>query len=419
MLENQLSLDPWKLLTMVCSCANLDISEVVSKYAMMKREEVLAQHPYAIAQYKDGRWKTYICDPSNPNGRKQIARKSKEELEEEIFKHYRGLETKEKKESDNPMLQEFFETWMIWKRDVYKAENKTLTEYRNDWKKFALSNEISKVRIRDVDPVRMRNYFLDITQKHAISKQRLTNIKGVFNNMFRYAVEKEIISSNPLNDIHTSDFVSRCKPAESNKDNYTVKERRLIIDYLKDSDNIYDLAIALDFHLSVRIGELLAIHKDDIWNQAIYIHRSVRRSQNLNDDLSTGPILYSIENRTKGNLETGLRDIPLSEEGMEIVNRILEVNPEGELLFAKNGTMLLADSFNERLRKVCKDLGIKYRSSHQIRFTVATILHESGVPVNQISVLLGHSEIRTTFRYLRQRKPDSTSIGIMESALSK
>ena len=50
----------------------------------------------------------------------------------------------------------------------------------------------------------------------------------------------------------------------------------------------------------------------------------------------------------------------------------------------KDGQPIYADSFNEHLKnKVCKPLNIPYRSSHQIRFTITTMLYEAGVPLNQ------------------------------------
>lgn len=84
----------------------------------------------------------------------------------------------------------------------------------------------------------------------------------------------------------------------------------------------------------------------------------------------------------------------------------------------KDGQPIYADSFNEHLKnKVCKPLNIPYRSSHQIRFTIATMLYEAGVPLNQLSTMLGHSETRTTLHYIRQQSVDSKSSTIMINTL--
>ena len=84
----------------------------------------------------------------------------------------------------------------------------------------------------------------------------------------------------------------------------------------------------------------------------------------------------------------------------------------------KDGQPIYADSFNEHLKnKVCKRLNIPYRSSHQIRFTITTMLYEAGVPLNQLSTMLGHSETRTTLHYIRQQSVDPKSSTIMINTL--
>ena len=84
----------------------------------------------------------------------------------------------------------------------------------------------------------------------------------------------------------------------------------------------------------------------------------------------------------------------------------------------KDGQPIYADSFNEHLKnKVCKPLNIPYRSSHQIRFTITTMLYEAGVPLNQLSTMLGHSETRTTLHDIRQQSVDPKSSTIMINTL--
>lgn len=48
------------------------------------------------------------------------------------------------------------------------------------------------------------------------------------------------------------------------------------------------------------------------------------------------------------------------------------------------------------LRRICRDLEIPAFNSHLIRKTVATTLHDAGMPTKEISELLGHEEMNTT-----------------------
>jgi len=100
-----------------------------------------------------------------------------------------------------------------------------------------------------------------------------------------------------------------------------------------------------------------------------------------------------------------------------IAAQILEIYPDGEYLFMRWGKPIVANTFNKELWRVCEKLDIPYRSSHQIRFTTATRLFEHGVKLNQISTILGHSNIGTTLRYIRQQKTDEESFAIMTAVL--
>ena len=83
------------------------------------------------------------------------------------------------------------------------------------------------------------------------------------------------------------------------------------------------------------------------------------------------------------------------------------------------GRQIISDTFNEHLKKACNELNIKYRSSHQIRFTVATMLYDNGVPITQLSGLLGHADTATTWHYIRKQDPTAETIDKMQAILEK
>ena len=111
----------------------------------------------------------------------------------------------------------------------------------------------------------------------------------------------------------------------------------------------------------------------------------------------------------KGNTSDGIRTVALSPKAQEIAKKTMVLYPEGEYLFEYNGKPILTKTFNRHLKKACNAVGVNYLPSHQIRFTSATNLIEAGVPINQLSNELGHSQVRTTFMYTRQRKADEQS----------
>lgn len=339
--------------------------------------------------------------------RKQYTASSKYQLLDKLYAEYC---------KEAYTLEQAYKDWMIWRRDIGTAP-KTLLENSNEYKHFVRDTALSKTILADIDNTRLEDFYYEITKDFAIDNKRLTNITSVLNGIFKRCVSLKSISHNPLTDVDMSVFRKRCKPKNTNKDNYSLEERKAILDYLSSKDDIFSLAISLSMYLCVRIGELLAIKPEDIYDGMLHIRRSKRVVQHMNDDLTFSSIIVTNDERIKGNKNSGFREIPLTAKARIIIARTIELYPNNEFLFMHNGAQLSCDSFNKALKKVCNTLNIKYRPSHQIRFTVATLLYDNGVPITQLSRLLGHSDTNTTWHYIRQMNPDNTTIETMQTVL--
>ena len=395
----------------------VDIEGVLKEIEMKKNKEIIEQHPYAITQGANGRWYTYVADPNAKHGRRQIAKSTKQKVLDAIISDYHQHHNED--DVKEITLEELYKNWMIWRRNTGTAA-KTIKENYNDWHRFLESNVIAQKKVAKIDMFDLETFFLAITKNHAITYKCLTNVKSLLNGIFKYGIRLRVINDSPMHTVDFKQFQTRCKPQKPPKGNYTLVERKEILDFLnkKNDIDIYDLAIELCFYLCLRIGELIGIKKCDIKDNRIYISRSIRKEQIMNDDLTFSPVQYSTEERIKGNKTQGFRSIPLTPQAQEIITKTLKLNPDGDFLFMKDGQPIYADSFNEHLKnKVCKPLNIPYRSSHQIRFTITTMLYEAGVPLNQLSTMLGHSETRTTLHYIRQQSVDPKSSTIMINTL--
>lgn len=392
-----------------------DVEDVLNEIQMKKNNEIIAQHPYAITQGSNGRWYTYLKDPNATNGRRQIAKSTREKICDAIIADY--YQKHNENRIQNITLEGLYKNWMIWRRDTGTAP-KTITENKNDWNRFLRTNPIIKKKVTEIDMFDLETFFLQITTDHAITYKRLTNVRSILNGIFRHAIRLRLVSDTPMHAVDFRQFQTRCRPENTMNSNYSLEERQKILQFLSPKTDVYALAVQLSFYLCVRIGELISLKKSDIQGDKICILRSTRKRQIMQDDLTFSKVQYTIEDRIKGNKTQGFRNIPLTSQAKKIVNKTLELYPDGEFLFMRNGRPIYADSFNRYLKeKVCKPLDITYRPSHQIRFTVATALSEAGVPINQLSAMLGHSETRTTFHYIRQQSIDSESDIIMCNTL--
>ena len=398
-------------------CGIINKEDVLKEVKMKQDEKIINQHPYKINQGKNGRWYTYLRDPESPKGRRQIAKSTKEKIYEAILADYN--QRNKKNDLNSITLENLYEKWMIWRRDTGTAP-KTITENKNEWNRFLKSNPIAHKKVREIRMYDLEDFFMQITTNHAITYKRLTNVKSMLNGLFKYGIRIALINDSPMHNVDFAQFQTRCKPENSVKDIYTLAEREAILQYLSAKTDIYSFAVQLAFYLCVRVGELITLKKSDIdiQDNKIYILRSARKQQILQDDLTFSPVEYTVEERIKGNKAQGFRFIPLTPQSKKLIEKIMDLYPGGDYLFMRNGHTLYTDSFNRYLKdKVCMPLKIPYRSSHQIRFTVATLLYEAGIPINQISAMLGHSETRTTMHYIRQQVADSKSRTIMSNLL--
>lgn len=158
----------------------------------------------------------------------------------------------------------------------------------------------------------------------------------------------------------------------------------------------------LAFYGIFRIGEIKALEWDDTDNKTVNIRQQLVEERDLKEDMTlTQP--HRVLKDPKGNPYYSIRTEVLSDEGVAILRKMKELNPNGKPLFQHQGRPLTTDSFNRRLKKYCNEIGIPYLSSHKIRFTGASMLYDAGVKAIDIQPLLGHSTLAMTQHYIGQR----------------
>lgn len=212
---------------------------------------------------------------------------------------------------------------------------------------------------------------------------------------------KNKIEHNYLRDINYGQF--NFKSGDNNVIPFTETERLAIINHL-DNDDIYSLAIKLDFYLILRIGEMKGLKWEDVKGNFIYVHRFINDENEVIEDI-------------KGHQKEGKRFIPLTANARTILERIKEVNPKNDYLFTRNGKPLSTCTFNRHIRRCCKDLGIEYRSSHKVRFSTASIMYKNGVGAPELQKMLGHTTLAMTTHYLRSVTPEEDTLQKMNDVL--
>ena len=384
----------------------MTMEEVTELYETMRKENILKKYcdTSKIKERRAGKYTQFYILIEG----KQYSAKTHKALINKLFDLFCG---------DTVItLDEAYKEWILWRASV-NTQSKTLKENMNEWNGFIRDTALAKMQVAKIEILDFENFLYDITKDFAITSKRLSNIISVLNGIMRRCVSRQIIQHNLLSDVDKKIFYNRCKPQNTQKENYSAEERQRILNYLEDKTDAYSLAIRFSFYLPLRFSETAAIKYSDIQGNKLSIQRAQRTCQKMNDDLTFEERYRTNEERIKGNKQTGFRTVGLTPTALSIVELVHSLYPDNEFLFMRNGKQILGDTFNEQLKKVCKNLNIKYRSSHQLRFTVATMLFQAGMPITKLSVLLGHSNTEMTWHYIRQQTPDEEDLELMESVL--
>lgn len=348
--------------------------EAAEKILSIKENAVNETHNYVISQRANGR---YVTKVKYYNKILQLSASTKEELIEKIYNAY----------FDDSIitLEKLFPLWIEYRITDATVTDKTIRENTFLWNKYLQGQSITKEPLFILKPKDYILYFRMITKGRQLTRKKYNDIKSIMNGIIYYAIELEIIDHNPIREIKHSQFPF--KPVNNEIIPYTEEERLKILNALPD-DDIYSLAIKLFFHLVLRIGELRGLRFDDICNNRIHIQRFVNDKNIVIEEI-------------KGHQSSGFRWQPLTDECIKIIDNIKRINPDSEYMFTRNGHFIAVCTFNRRLEKICKDLGIRYLSSHKIRFSVASILYKNGLSATELQYLLGHSDLKMTTHYLR------------------
>ena len=95
------------------------------------------------------------------------------------------------------------------------------------------------------------------------------------------------------------------------------------------------------------------------------------------------------------------REVPMNSEVREIMRRLCRSKSYGDYVFASPKTDTRLTDVKRAFRKACEIAGINGLVWHDLRATFGTRLGEAGFDAFTIAALLGHTNVRTTQRYVR------------------
>lgn len=333
---------------------------------------------------------------------KQISASSLDSLYEKLYDFYAADTSLEI--SKNITVKELFEIYiqLRWKdvHEYHTLSSKTVYTSEADWNRFFANSDFIHQKVIGISQRQVFNEYKRLTGPGLLTKKTFTKAKGLLDGIFDLAIESGIIEYNPSRIISIRRL--KFKLEESKSSNvYTTKERDAILKYLKNQKNqtVYTLAIQLAFCFCLRIGELRAL----TWNDYDEKSKTLLIWHQIVDQEKNGKMRCATDVPfTKTNTLEGRRLLFVSDEAARILSELRKINGNKKYILNSSGKMPISTNrFNGSLKSFCEKAGVRYLSSHKIRFYGATELFNAGVDPEQIRRIMGHTTLAMTEHYNR------------------
>lgn len=253
-------------------------------------------------------------------------------------------------------------------------------------------DDLTDMELADIKPMHLQGFVNKFSE--GISKSYMDKMRVLLHGLFSAAVDNDLIARDPSTKLRIPQIIE--KPRES----YTEDEMRKIINFAMDYQyRRVAIAVITLLFTGLRRGELLGLKWADITDNTLNIRRSV----------------YNVGGKAvvedfKAKTSKSLRTIPLVPE----VTYLMQSLPHhGEFIFGtKSGTIWHPRNFSRDHNSFFKALRQEYPevrrlSPHCCRHSFATLTLASGTDVAIVREILGHTDIKTTARYIH---PDMNSM---------
>lgn len=205
-----------------------------------------------------------------------------------------------------------------------------------------------------------------------VSDRTMDKFRSILANFFKWCVSEKYLTENPMENVSQIKF--EVKPREA-LDQYELEQIRYAArDDLRDSAIIEFL-----YSTGCRAAELIIVKKDDIdWNnKTVHLFGKGRKHR-------TSYINAKAEVTIKKYLESREDDSEYLFVSKRAPHNPLSVKTIEDII--------------KKIMKKCPDIH-KTVTPHIFRHTTATIALQNGMPIENVSKLLGHSQVSTTQIY--------------------
>ena len=360
--------------------------------------------------YENGTWSfvtkivncnTYTIEYEKKTGFSSVeeAKQSQEQENERYQKQIRRIK------SLTNMRYTFFEYLDYWYQKIFLPNADSSIKLGYSWTiyKIIIPNTPKDILIGMVSS----NYLNDILENcKDYCKSAGSMINKVFNVALKDALDDGYLDNNPLLDMKK---YYQDVPAIVI---YSKKQIQTLLQAAYEYHSVY-LEILLALFVGLRKGEILGLKYSDFnsENQTVKVERQITRDYEIvvNGDLSY-KVLSSKQSVKPPKSLCSYRTLRIhriifqeleirKRENMQLFEKLGEDTPEWKefICIGPKGNIKGESTCNAALERMCERNSLPRISIHDLRHIFVTILIEQGMQLEEISKIMGHKSIATTF----------------------
>lgn len=313
-------------------------------------------------------------------------------------------------ECDDVLFTDFLDKWLkgikgIIKPSMWESYDKTVSG------KLKPYFEPKRYKFKDMKPEVFTKYFVFLSQhsksngKGGLGYKTVENIRGVLSSAYEYAVENNYVKENPVSRSRMPSF-----PHSIKKDvpEYNAQQGRKLLLYAKEHESHIYIFLLLALYTGLRKGELLALTWEDIdYDKKLLNVNKSRTGSRKNVTMQITTPKTKSSNRKIPINDFVIKELKAEKQRQEDYAQLLGNGYDKSHDFIVRTVLgkpyVNLSAINRVVNRLTENAGLPHCTIHGFRHSVASILDDNGVPIQDISVLLGHTTSEITELYYVKR----------------
>lgn len=263
-----------------------------------------------------------------------------------------------------------------------------------------LTDKVGNLKVSQITTLMMREWFDEICKmNYSISYKN--GIKKQAKQIFSYAVDLNVIHTNPLLSIRNVKATSRALDDIEDIKSHIITEEEFLnaIDVLYAKDYVYYVLLNVLFYTGLRVGEVKALTPNDIdfENNQITVNKSLSQH-------SKKPTLP----KTPSSIRTVIFDNKLKDLLITYINFIKRIHGYSDNCFLFGIKTYISDtSIRRKWDKAIAHGNLKHLTIHDLRHCRASYLICNGFNIAFVSRQLGHANTSITLKVYTELMKDT------------